>query len=211
MGPHDFRYRHGTEDPDETPLDDGDAINTEAGEADEGDLELPDTASLTGISIRRHRHGMAKPAVQPTRPAEGIVRSERTAPRNLPEYWDRLRKGRRWPQRGDVDPKQIALHWPNTLLMRVGVGGDPWRFESLISGIMRGGGHSFHNGDVEFNSMVMEWILEIGRKTERGGAPVEEIDSFPTAQGQVRYRALAVPLGDNQSLVNYILCHVARV
>ncbi len=59
--------------------------------------------------------------------------------------------------------------------------------------------------------MVMEWILAIGRRTEGEGQPVEEIDSFPTANGQARYRALAIPLGDNQSFVNYVLCHVARI
>lgn len=214
MGSRSFPFRPRTPDPEPEAYaadeDVADALYREEGEGTPGDLDLPDTASLTGISIRRRKDAVAKPSVQPARPTAGIVRSEQPAPRNIAEYWERLRKGRRWPQRGDVDPKQIGLHWPNTLLMRVGRNGDPWRFESLISGVMRGGGQSFHNGEVEFNSMVMEWILGIGRNTERAGRPVEDVDNFPTAAGDVRYRAMAVPLGDNDLAVTYVLCHVAR-
>lgn len=215
MGPRSFPFRTRTPDPEPDTFAPDEEIAgplySEEGEESFDDLDLPDTASLTGISIRRKKNAVAKPSVQPTRPAAGIVRSEQTAPRNIAEYWERLRKGRRWPPRGDIDPKQIGLYWPNTLLMKVGVNGDPWRFESLISGIMRGGGQSFHNGEVEFNSMVMEWILSIGRSTQRAGKPVEDADSFPTAAGDIRYRAMAVPLGDNDAAVNYVLCHVAKV
>lgn len=214
MGPRSFPFRTRAPDPEpETFAPDDEVagpLYSEGGDDAPDDLDLPDTASLTGISIRRKKNAMAKPSVQPTRPEAGIVRSERIAPRNIAEYWDRLRKGRRWPQRGDIDPKQIGLHWPNTLLMKVGLNGDPWRFESLISGIMRGGGQSFHNGEIEFNSMVMEWILSIGRTAERAGKPVEDVDNFPTAAGDVRYRAMAVPLGDNEATVTYVLCHVIK-
>lgn len=210
--PREFPFRTAVGDPEDgAPEDLGDALYTDEGAETESDLELPGTGSLTGISIRRKPGGaMAKPAVQPTRATPGIVRSEPIAPRNIAEYWARLRKGRRWPARGDIDAKQIGLYWPNTLLMRVGADGDPWRFESLISGIMRGGGQSFHNGEVEFNSMVMEWILAIGRDAERAGRPIEQIDTFPTAQGDMRYRAMAVPLGDSDAVVTHILCHVAK-
>lgn len=195
-------------DPDDNLAD---PLFSEEGQGDGENLDLPDTASLTGISIRRKKDAIAKPSVQPNRPPAGIVRSEQAAPRNIAEYWERLRKSRRWPKRGEVDAKQIGLHWPNTVLMKVGFHGEPWRFESLISGIMRGGGQSFHNGEIEFNSMVMEWILTIGRQTERAGKPYEDVDNFPTAGGDVRYRAMAVPLGDNDSSVTHVLCHVAKV
>lgn len=192
------------------PEDDvADGLYGAEGEDEAGDLDLPDTGSLIDISIRR-KNAIAKPAVQPSRPASGIVRSERIAPRTIAEYWERQRKGRNWPRRDDIDAKQIGLYWPNTVLMRVGRNGDPWRFESLISGIMRGGGQSFHNGEIEFNSMVMEWILATGRTAERTGRPFEDIDSFPTAAGEVRYRAMVVPLGDDDSAVTHVLCHVTK-
>lgn len=212
MGPFDFAPRVGTENPENAaPEDSADPLYGEGHEAIEEELEVPDAAALTGISIRRKKDGIAKPAVQPTRPVAGIVRSEQLPPRDIAEYWARLRKSRSWPARGDMDPKQIALHWPNTVLIRVATADQPWRFEPLISGLMRGGGQSFHNGEIEFNSMVMDWILSIGRNVEKTRRVVEDADTFPTNAGNIRYRAMAVPLGDSDLAVNYVLCHVKRV
>lgn len=212
MGPFDFAPRGGAGNPDSAASEDiSDAAYSEEGEQPAEQLEIPDAAALTGISIRRKKHGMAKPAVQPARPVAGIVRSEQSPPRDIAEYWARLRKGRNWPGRGDVDPKQIALHWPNTVLIRVATADQPWRFEPLISGLMRGGGQSFNNGEIEFNSMVMDWILSIGKDVERARRVVEDADTFPTNAGNTRYRAMAVPLGDSDVAVNYVLCHVMRV
>lgn len=211
MGPFDFARRVGQVDPDDAaPEDASDSPDSELGEAADQELELPDAATLTGISIRRKKDGMAKPAVQPTGPVAGIVRSEQAPPRDVAEYWARLRKGRQWPSRGDIDPKQIGLHWPNTVLIRVGTAIQPWRFEPLISGLMRGGGQSFHNGEIEFNSMVMDWVLSIGKNVARTGRVVELADTFPVNSGNARYRAMAVPLGDSEAAVDYVLCHVKR-
>lgn len=210
MGPFDFASRSGARNPDSDAsedISDAAAYGEEGAQAEE-ELEIPGAAALTGISIRRKKDGMAKPAVQPV---VGIVRSEQLPPRDIAEYSARLRKGRNWPARGDVDPKQIALHWPNTLLIRVATADQPWRFEPLISGLMRGGGQSFNNGEIEFNSMVMDWILSIGKDVERARRVVEETDTFPTNSGNVRYRAMAVPLGDSDVAVNYVLCHVMRL
>ncbi len=174
----------------------------------EEDPDLPGMGSLAKISIRRKKDGTAKPAVQPRAPQS---RPEEIAPRSLVDYWSRLRKGRRWPRRGDVDAKLVGTYWPNTVLMRVGEGGLPWQFESLMSDVLRGGGQSFHNGEVEFgNSLVMEWILELGRQTQFSGRPQEDTDVFPTTTGDTRYRAAAVPLGETDETVTHILCHVQR-
>ena len=100
------------------------------------------------------------------------------------EFWSRLKKGRRWPARSDIDAKQIGMYWPNTVLMRVGENGLPWQFEPLVSDVMRGGGQSFHTGEIEFgNSLVMEWILGLGRRTQQAGQPQEDVDLFPTDDG----------------------------
>lgn len=212
MGPFNFAPRANAENPETAATEDiAASAHGEEGEPAEEDLELPSAAALTGISIRRKKDGMAKPAVQPTHPVAGIVRSEQSPPRDIAEYWARLRKSRSWPARADVDPKQIALHWPNTVLIRVATADQPWRFEPLISGLMRGGGQSFHNGEIEFNSMVMDWILSIGKNVEKTRRVVDNVDTFPTAAGNVRYRAMAVPLGESDAAVNYVLCHVKRV
>jgi hypothetical protein len=178
---------------------------------DEGeDLELSGMGSLAGVSIRRKTgDDAAKPSVQPR---ASVARPEETAPRNIVEFWSRLKKGRRWPARADIDAKQVGLYWPNSVLMRVGENGLPWQFEPLMSDVMRGGGQSFHTGEIEFgNSLVMEWILGLGRRTQQAGQAQEDADRFPTGDGEVRYRAMTVPLGENDETVTHILCHVLKM
>lgn len=186
--------------------DDGDREGQDEGHPD---LELPDTASLSGISLKRsEEEGMAKPAAAPEVPRP----VEQLPPANLKEYWSRLRRGRRWPKKSDMDVKQIRLHWPNTVLMRCATDTLGWGFESLYSEVVRGGGQSFDSGEIEFTDpMVMEWLLSIGRNAQGNGTPVEDIDTFPTAKGERRYKATAVPVGDDETTVNYVLCHVQRL
>lgn len=177
------------------------------GIVEEGNLDLSGTGSLAGIAIRRKRTGGgARPATQPP---VGSPRPQDSPPRNIMDFWSRLKKGRRWPARGDIDAKQVGTYWPNTVLMRVGENGVPWQFESLMSGVVRGSGQGFHTGEVEFgNSLVMEWILELGRRTQRAGQAQEDADTFPTQAGDVRYRAMAVPLGEDDAAITHVLCHV---
>lgn len=179
------------------------------GVQDEEDLDLTGMGSLTSISIRRkNAERGAKPSAQPR---ASVPRPQDTPPRNIAEFWTRLKKGRRWPARREIDAKQIGMHWPNSILMRVGEGGLPWQLEPLISDVMRGGGQSFHTGEIEFgNSLVMEWILDLGRRTQASGRPQEDADIFPTGSGDVRYRAMTVPLGDDDNAISHVLCHVAK-
>jgi hypothetical protein len=177
---------------------------------EEEDLQLEGMGSLTGVSIRRKNDSnAAKPATQPR---ATVARPEETAPRNIVEFWSRLKKGRRWPARTDIDAKQIGMHWPNSVLMRVGENGLPWQFEPLTSDVLRGGGQGFHTGEIEFgNSLVMEWILGMGRRTQQAGQPQEDADIFPTDGGDVRYRAMTVPLGEGEDTVTHVLCHVQKM
>lgn len=174
------------------------------------DLEHTGMGSLSNISIKRENEGgAARPAPAAARP--GASRHESTDPKNIAEYWTRLRKGRRWPTREDIDTKLVSMAWKNSLIMVVGEDGAPWRFEPLVPDIVRGGGASLAGSEIEFNHLVMEWMLSIGRNAESSGRPVEKSDVFPTEEGEVRYRALAVPLGEDESKVTHILGHVARV
>lgn len=174
---------------------------------DQEDLEHKGMGSLSGISIRRKAGGAAKPAM----PASGAGRPEPSEPRNLSDYWSRLRKGRRWPARSDIDTKLVGLKWKNCLFMVVGERGTPWRFEPVVSGVMRGGGASLSDDDIDFNHLVTEWILSVGRAAQQAGKPVENSDVFPSNGAEVRYRAVAVPLGDDDKLVTHVLCHIAKV
>jgi hypothetical protein len=174
---------------------------------DEEDLEHKGMGSLSGIPIRRKAGGAAKPAM----PASGAGRHEPSEPRNLSEYWSRLRKGRRWPAKDDVDTKLVGLKWKNCLFMVVGERGTPWRFEPVVSGVMRGGGASLSEDDIDFNHLVAEWVLSLGRAAQQAGKPVENSDVFPSNGAEVRYRAVAVPLGDEDKLVTHVLCHIAKI
>lgn len=174
------------------------------------DLDLPAAGSLASISIHRKKDGSAaQPAAQPR---ARVPKAQETPPRNIVEFWSRMKKGRRWPARSELDARQIGMHWPDSVLMRVGESGLPWQFEALTSDLTRGGAKTFHTGAVEFgNRLVMEWILDLGRRTQRAGQPQEEADQFPTRDGDTRYRAMTVPLGDDDNSISHVLCHVSKV
>ncbi|MDH3228384.1 MAG: hypothetical protein OEN55_01205 [Alphaproteobacteria bacterium] len=173
---------------------------------EEEDLDHKGMGSLAGIPIRRDARGSAKPAMAST----GAGRPELSEPRNISEYWSRLRKGRRWPTRADIDTKLVGVKWKNCLIMVVGERGTPWRFEPVMSGVMRGGGLSLDGNDIDFNHLVMEWMLSIGRAAQQTGGPVEDTDVFPSDNGDVRYRAVAAPLGDDDTVVTHVLCHIMK-
>lgn len=176
----------------------------------EEDLQHTGMGSLSGIPINRKNSGAARPAMVAASPA-GSAHHQTTEPKNISEYWARLRKGRRWPASADIDTKLVGLTWKNSLIMVVGENGAPWRFEPLVSDVLRGGGQRLTGNEIEFNHLVMEWMLSIGRNAERLGRPVEESDIFPTEDGEVRYRVMAVPLGDDESKVTHILGHITRM
>ncbi|UCH75968.1 MAG: hypothetical protein JSU82_09195 [Rhodospirillales bacterium] len=169
------------------------------------DLEHKGMGSLSGIPIHRKKRGAATPAAPST--SAGPAPSE---PRNVSDYWSRLRKGRRWPAKSDIDTKFVSIRWRNCLIMVVGERGTPWRFEPLTPGVMRGGGLSLTDNDIDFNHLVMEWILSVGRTAQQSGSPVEDSDVFPTEQGEMRYRVVAAPLGDDDKTVTHILCQIAK-
>lgn len=182
--------------------------DSEGHAADEEDLEHSGMGSLAGISI--HRKGRAG-AAAPAMPSASANRPTAAEARNVSEYWSRLRRGRRWPAKSDLDTKLVSIKWKNCLIMVVGERGTPWRFESLAPGVMRGGGLSLTDNDIDFNHLVMEWILSLGRAAQQSGGPVEDSDAFPGHGGDIRYRAVAVPLGDDDSKVTHVMCHIARI
>jgi len=174
---------------------------------DDEDLEHKGMGSLSGISIHRGERGAAAPAGA----AAGAIRPSQTEPRNISEYWSRLRGRRLWPARSDIDTKLVSIKWKNCLFIVIGERGTPWRFETLTPGVMRGGGGGLTDNDIDFNHLVMEWILEMGRAVQQSGKPLEDNDLFPGHGGEVRYRVVAVPLGDDDTAVTHVLCHIARM
>jgi hypothetical protein len=58
--------------------------------------------------------------------------------------------------------------------------------------------------------MITEWILSIGGEVARVGRPVQDNEVFMTPDGNHSYRIVALPLGDEQSRVDHVLCHLTR-
>jgi hypothetical protein len=153
-------------------------------------------------------HATASPRVTPPAPVQPQARPAE-APRSsdLYGYWNRMKNGRRFPARGDFDANEIAENWPNSMLLTCEGQGSGISF----SKILRYGGHRSRPGEeFSFTSMITEWILSIGGEVARVGRPVQDNEVFVTPDGNHSYRIVALPLGDEQSRVDHVLCHLTR-
>jgi hypothetical protein len=162
---------------------------------------------MAALSSARSSNGTAasaapRPAPPPPRPPAETLRSA-----DLFGYWNRIKNGRRFPARGDFDVNEIAENWPNSMLLTCESQGSSVSF----SKILRYGGHRSRPGEeFSFTSMITEWILSIGGEVARVGRPVQDNEVFVTPEGHHSYRIVALPLGDEQSRVDHVLCHLTR-
>jgi hypothetical protein len=163
---------------------------------------------MAALSSARSSNGTAasaapRPAAPPApRPPAETLRSA-----DLFGYWNRIKNGRRFPARGDFDANEIAENWPNSMLLTCESQGSSVSF----SKILRYGGHRSRPGEeFSFTSMITEWILSIGGEVARVGRPVQDNEVFVTPEGHHSYRIVALPLGDEQSRVDHVLCHLTR-
>jgi hypothetical protein len=125
-------------------------------------------------------------------------------------FWAQRKNGRRFPSYGDFDAKQIAELWPNTMLLSCGI---------IASGnvnftqVMRLTGTpaaSETADEVNFTPMLTEWMLAIGREAASAGKPVQDIETFQSNVGSSSYRIVALPLGNEETQVDHVLCNLAR-
>jgi hypothetical protein len=54
--------------------------------------------------------------------------------------------------------------------------------------------------------MLTEWMLAIGREAVSAGKPVQDIETL----GSSSYRIVALPLGNEETQVDHVLCNLAR-
>ena len=59
--------------------------------------------------------------------------------------------------------------------------------------------------------MMLQWLVGLAGEVVREGRPVEDVETFPSARKSVEYRALALPLSDDDSAIDHVLCHVTAV
>ncbi len=153
----------------------------------EDDPECGSSAgSLTDIVIRRRRM-----------PAVALAAM---GPMDITAYWNHVRSGRRFPSAASMDRKKLARDWPNTVLMRCDSERQLLALHfSQVHGLL---------SSSDFSTMAIEWIRSLCMEAVAQRHPIEKSEAFPTKNGPVSFRAVALPLsGDDQS-VDHVLFHV---
>ncbi len=142
--------------------------------------------SLTDIVIRRRRM-----------PAAAV---ESMGPMDITAYWNNLRGRRRFPSSAHLDQAHLARNWPNTVLMRCDSDRQllAMRF-SDVQGLL---------SSSDFSTMAVEWIRSLCMEAAQRGRPVETAEAFPTSNGSVTFRAVALPLSGDERAVDHVLFHV---
>ncbi len=160
-------------------------------------------------ALNANRSGAALQAVRSAQQQKAeIVKQPST---DLYGCWLRAKNGRRFPSRADLDAEQLAENWPNSMLLTCAtgssLGGDSGRFSQVarLGDVRRAPGE-----EINFSTMITEWMLAIGGEAARVGQPVQDTEVFPSPDGTHAYRIVALPLGDQQSQVDHVLCHLTR-
>jgi hypothetical protein len=125
-------------------------------------------------------------------------------------FWAQRKNGRRFPSYGDFDAKQIAELWPNTMLLSCGaVSSGNVNFTQVMR--LTGAAATAEPAEeVTFTPMLTEWMLAIGREAVSAGKPVQDIETFQNTVGSSSYRIVALPLGNEETQVDHVLCNLAR-
>jgi hypothetical protein len=171
-------------------------------------------ARMSALSSSR-ANGSAVPAPPAPRPATPPPPPQQR-PAELPKhagdlygYWTRVKNGRRFPSRADFDVEQMAENFPNSMLLTCGAnGGSQVNFSSILR--LGANRRSLPGESLNFTSMITEWILAIGGEAVRAGTPVQDTEVFPSPDGTFAYKIVALPLSDQQTRVEHVLCHLSR-
>jgi hypothetical protein len=186
-----------------------------------------ETPSRAGLSrsemIARAARLSVRATARPTPTAAETLAAARTAqqqlrstdlpknPGDIYGYWTRVKNGRRFPSRADFDAEQVAENWPNSMLLTCGNGTGSGSQGNFSSVLRLGANRRTRPGDdLSFTSMITEWILTTGGEAARAGTPVQDTEVFPTPDGTHAYKIVALPLSENQTRVDHVLCHLSR-
>jgi hypothetical protein len=69
-------------------------------------------------------------------------------------------------------------------------------------------GPKTNDGKIQLSPMMLQWLVSLAEDAVHNQRPVEDLESFPSAQKAIGYRALALPLSAGHSDVDHVLCHV---
>ena len=189
-------------------------------------------SSLMSVQIRRSRtprkrapcgpagtletqaSASARQALDPAALRPATRRPDNGAPHRggeITAYWTRLLGSRPYPAVSDLDPERIAADWPNSILFRCRAGSGALMPDMSFLPRQDGGkGPSADDGKIQLSPMMLQWLVSLAEDAVRNQRPVVDVESFPSAQRAIGYRAVALPLSDNGSEVDHVLCHVKQ-
>jgi len=173
-------------------------------------------ARMSALSSARPSNGTSAAAASAPRPSAPAAPTPQQRPAELPRhagdlygYWTRVKNGRRFPSRADFDVEQMAENFPNSMLLTCGTnGGSHVNFSSILR--LGANRRTLPGEALNFTSMITEWILAIGGEAARAGTPVQDTEVFPSPDGTFAYKIVALPLSDQQTRVDHVLCHLSR-
>jgi hypothetical protein len=127
--------------------------------------------------------------------------------RELYDYWERKRAGRRWPKRSDIDPVEMRFALGNIDLVEITY--DPIVFLFRISGSNIDRDEGFNMQGKTLDEYPLPQHREAVRKTymrvlEKGEADYEELERLDEGR-LVRYGRLILPLSDQGERVDAFL------
>ncbi len=156
----------------------------------------------------------AKQALDPAAPRPAARAPDHGAARHggeITAYWTRLRGNRPYPAVSDLDPELIAADWPNSILFRCRPGSGALMPDmSFLPRHDGGKGPGADGGKIQLSPMMLQWLVSLAEDAVRNQRPVEDVESFPSAQRAIGYRAVALPLSDTRSEIDHVLCHVKQ-
>ena len=145
-------------------------------------------------------------------PADATGNGEPRRGGDIIAYWTGLRGNRPYPAVSDLDPDLIATDWPNSILFRCRAGSGALMPDMSFLPRQDGGGNGLgpkaDDGKIQLSPMMLQWLVSLAEDAVRNRRPVEDLESFPSAQRAIGYRAVALPLSDDHSEIDHVLCHV---
>ena len=127
-------------------------------------------------------------------------------------YWTRLRGKRPYPAVSNLDPEWIAAEWPNSIMFRCRAGSGALMPDMSFLPRQNEGrgtpGAKPNDDKIQLSPLMLQWLVSLAEDAVRNQRPVEDLETFPSAQKAIGYRAVALPLSAGQSEIDHVLCHV---
>jgi hypothetical protein len=133
--------------------------------------------------------------------------------RQLYDYWDKKRAGRRFPARADIDPLELGFVLGNLSL--IDVLHDPLRFRIRLQGTLSvsrlgfdmTGKFADEIPDPEYREVVIETYQRIVREAR----PMREVREIAYDHKSHRYEIVWLPLSDDGTTINMLIACVALI